>query len=88
MFPLLSLCLRRTQRYEKHVAAIVLFTARPKFSSTERTLHSDDPSVPLSTWVASNPLQGQMLALFFNILKRLCHYSFIPAAYCDLVWQL
>lgn len=88
MFPLLSFSLRRIQRYEKHLAAIVLFSARLKFSSTERTRHSDDLPVALSTWVASNPLQGQMLSLFFKVLKELGHDSFIPAAYSDPVWQL
>ena len=88
MFLLLSFSLRRIQRYEKHLAATVLFSARPKFGSTERTRHSDDLSVALSTWVASNPLQGQMLALFFEVLKGLGHDSFISAAYSDLVSQL
>lgn len=67
MFPLLSFFLSRIQRYEKHLAAIILFSTRPKFNSTERTRHSDDLSVTVSTWVVSNLLQGQMLALFSSL---------------------
>lgn len=68
------------------MAAIVLFSARPKLGgSRERTPHSDDLSVAFSTWVASNPFQGQILALFFKVLKGLGRDFFIPAAYSDPV---
>lgn len=84
----ISLLLRRNQKCDKHLAAIILFSACPKFSSTKRARHSDDLSVVLATWVAANPLQGQMLALFFQVLKELGHDCFIPAAHSAPVWQL
>lgn len=67
MFPLLSFSLSRIQRYKKYLATVVLFSAHPKFTSTERTSHSDDVSVTPFICVVLPLLQGQMLAIFFSL---------------------
>lgn len=67
MIPLLSFSLSRIQRYKKHLATVVLFSAHPKFTNTERAPNSDDVSVSLLICVVLHLLQGQMLALFFSL---------------------
>ena len=85
--PFLSFSVRRIHRYEKPLAAIILFSARPKFSSIQKAV------ILMLSLLLSLPGWHQIHAkakcwLCSSVLKGLGHDSFIPAAYSDPVWQL